>query len=314
MSPRRSAFFDIGTNTILCLIAEIRDTGRFRVLDDLAEIVGLGQGVDQTRLISPEAERRALNVLQRFVHQCRTLGVEEMTAVGTSALRDAKNSDEVRRGFRDDLGLDVRVLSGAEEAAYSFLAVQRGLPLANRELLVIDIGGGSSEFIRGNDLGVARAVSIDMGSMRLTERFIHSDPVERAEAETMITAIDRELATLPSRGINASSGVALVGIAATFTTLAAMEKRLATYSHAEIHGSRITAQQVRAQVSSLQIKTIDQRKGIIGLDPNRAEVIFAGACLIDRIMKFYGKDEMLVSDHGVRYGLLHEAAEAMQKG
>lgn len=314
MSPRRSAFFDIGTNTILCLIAEIRDTGRFRVLDDLAEIVGLGQGVDQTRLISPEAERRALNVLQRFVDQCRTLGVEEMTAVGTSALRDAKNSDQVRRGFRDDLGLDVRVLSGAEEAAYSFLAVQRGLPLANRELLVIDIGGGSTEFIRGNDLGVARAVSIDMGSMRLTERFIHSDPVERAEAETLITAIDRELAMLPSRGIDASSGVALVGIAATFTTLAAMEKRLATYSHSEIHGSRITAQQVRAQVSSLQIKTIAQRKGIIGLDPNRAEVIFAGACLIDRIMKFYGKDEMLVSDQGVRYGLLHEAAEAMQEG
>ena len=314
MSPRRSAFFDIGTNTILCLIAEIRDTGRFRVLDDLAEIVGLGQGVDQTRLISPEAERRALNVLRRFVHQCRTLGVEEMTAVGTSALRDAKNSDQVRRGFRDDLGLDVRVLSGAEEAAYSFLAVQRGLPLANRELLVIDIGGGSTEFIRGNDLGVARAVSIDMGSMRLTERFIHSDPVERAEAETLITAIDREIATLPSRGIDASSGVVLVGIAATFTTLVAMEKRLATYSHPEIHGSRITAQQVRAQVSSLQIKTIDQRRGIIGLDPNRAEVIFAGASLIDRIMKFYDKDEMLVSDQGVRYGLLHEAAEALQKG
>jgi exopolyphosphatase/guanosine-5'-triphosphate,3'-diphosphate pyrophosphatase len=314
MSPRRNAFFDIGTNTILCLIAEIRDTGRFRVLDDLAEIVGLGQGVDQTRLISPEAERRALNVLRRFVHQCRTLGVEEMTAVGTSALRDAKNSAEIRRGFRDDLGLDVRVLSGAEEAAYSFLAVQRGLPLANRELLVIDIGGGSTELIRGNDLGVARAVSIDMGSMRLTERFIHSDPVERAEAETMITAIDRELATLPGRGIDASSRVVLVGIAATFTTLAAMEKRLATYSHPEIHGSRITARQVRAQMSALEMKTIAQRKGIIGLDPKRAEVIFAGACLIDRIMKFYDKDEIVVSDQGVRYGLLHEAAEAMQQG
>jgi exopolyphosphatase / guanosine-5'-triphosphate,3'-diphosphate pyrophosphatase len=314
MSPRRSAFFDIGTNTILCLIAEIRDTGRFRVLEDLAEIVGLGQGVDQTRMISPEAEQRALNVLRRFVHQCRTLGVEEMTAVGTSALRDAKNSAEIRRGFRNDLGLDVRVLSGAEEAAYSFLAVQRGLPLANRELLVIDIGGGSTELIRGNDLGVARAVSIDMGSMRLTERFIHSDPVERAEAETMITAIDRELATLPGRGIDASSGVVLVGIAATFTTLAAMEKRLATYSHPEIHGSRITARQVRAQMSALETKTIAQRKGIVGLDPKRAEVIFAGACLIDRIMKFYDKDEIVVSDQGVRYGLLHEAAEAMQKG
>ena len=314
MSPRRSAFFDIGTNTILCLIAEIRDTGRFRVLDDLAEIVGLGQGVDQTRLISPEAARRALNVLQRFVHRCRSLGVEGMTAVGTSALRDAENSEQVRSSFRDEIGLDVRVLSGAEEAAYSFLAVQRGLPLANRELLVIDIGGGSTEFIRGNDAGVSAAISIDMGSVRLTERFLHSDPVAPAEAQTMITAIDRELAALPSRGIDASSGVVLVGIAATFTTLAAMEKRLVTYSHPAIHGSRITARQVRAQVSALQVKTIAERKGIIGLDPKRAEVIFAGACLIDRILSFYGKDEVVVSDQGVRYGLLHEAAEAMQKG
>jgi exopolyphosphatase / guanosine-5'-triphosphate,3'-diphosphate pyrophosphatase len=314
MSPRRSAFFDIGTNTILCLIAEIRDTGRFRVLDDLAEIVGLGQGVDQTRLISPEAARRALNVLQRFVHQCRSLGVEAMTAVGTSALRDAQNSEQVRSRFRDEIGLDVRVLSGAEEAAYSFLAVQRGLALANRELLVVDIGGGSSEFIRGNDLGISGAISIDMGSVRLTERFLHSDPVAPAETQAMMTAIDRELAALSSRGIDPSSGIALVGIAATFTTLAAMEKRLATYSHAAIQGSRITARQVRAQLSSLQMKTIAQRKEIIGLDPKRAEVIFAGACLIERILSFYGIDEVVVSDQGVRYGLLHEAAEAMQKG
>jgi exopolyphosphatase / guanosine-5'-triphosphate,3'-diphosphate pyrophosphatase len=314
MSPRRSAFFDIGTNTILCLIAEIRDTGRFRVLDDLAEIVGLGQGVDQTRLISPEAARRALNVLQRFVHQCRSLGVEEMTAVGTSALRDAQNSEQVRSRIRDEIGLDVRVLSGAEEAAYSFLAVQRGLALANRELLVVDIGGGSSEFIRGNDLGISGAISIDMGSVRLTERFLHSDPVAPAETQAMMTAIDRELAALSSRGIDPSSGIALVGIAATFTTLAAMEKRLATYSHAAIHGSRITARQVRVQLSSLQMKTIAQRKEIIGLDPKRAEVIFAGACLIERILSFYGIDEVVVSDQGVRYGLLHETAEAMQKG
>ena len=314
MSPRRSAFFDIGTNTILCLIAEIRDTARFRVLDDLAEIVGLGQGVDQTRLISPEAARRALNVLQRFVHQCRSLGVEAMTAVGTSALRDAQNSEQVRSRIRDEIGLDVRVLSGAEEAAYSFLAVQRGLALANRELLVVDIGGGSSEFIRGNDLGISGAISIDMGSVRLTERFLHSDPVAPAETQAMMTAIDRELAALSSRGIDPSSGIALVGIAATFTTLAAMEKRLATYSHAAIHGSRITARQVRAQLSSLQMKTIAQRKEIIGLDPKRAEVIFAGACLIERILSFYGIDEVVVSDQGVRYGLLHETAEAMQKG
>ena len=314
MSPRRSAFFDIGTNTILCLIAEIRDTGRFRVLDDLAEIVGLGQGVDHTGLISPQAEGRAARVLEQFVAHCRNLGVEETTAVGTSALRDAKNSEQVRNALRQKTGLNVRVLSGAEEAAFSFLAVERGLALQGRELLVIDVGGGSTEFIRGNDRGISRAVSIDMGSVRLTERFLHSDPVKPEELEAMIRATDRELGMLPGRGIDRISGISLVGIAATFTTLAAMEKRLAIYSHPAVHGSRLTLQQVRAQIATLQVKTVEQRKRIIGLDPKRADVILAGACLIERIMSFYQTDDVIVSDQGVRYGLLHEAAEALQKG
>ena len=154
MSPRRSAFIDIGTNTILCLIAEIRDTGRFRVLDDLAEIAGLGKGVDQTGSICAEGEQRALAVLERYLEHCKNLGVEEIIAVGTSALRDARNSAEVRARYRAKLGLEIRVISGDEEAAYSFLAVERGLALAGRELLVIDVGGGSTEFIRGNAAGV----------------------------------------------------------------------------------------------------------------------------------------------------------------
>ena len=310
MSPRRSAFFDIGTNTILCLIAEIRDTGRFRVLDDLAEIAGLGKGVDQTGLISAEAQERALQTLTRFVDQCRSLDVKEMIAVGTSALRDAKNSTQVRAAFRDRLGLEVRVLSGAEEAAYSYLAVQRGLALPQRELLVIDVGGGSTEFVRGNDSGVSRAVSIDIGSVRLTERFLRSDPVKPDEVALMSEAIDRELAGLPERGIDFGPACALVGIAATFTTLAAMEKRLATYSHAEVHGSRLTIQQVRTQVLALQGKTIAERRRMIGLEAKRAEVIFAGARLIEKIMDFYHGENAIVSDQGVRYGLLHEAAKA----
>ncbi len=310
MSPRRSAFIDVGTNTILCLIAEIRDTGRFRVLNDLAEIAGLGKGVDQTGLISAEGEQRSLAVIERYLDQCKNLGVEEIIAVGTSALRDAKNSEQVRARFHDRLGIDVRVISGTEEAAYSFLAVERGLALAGRELLVIDIGGGSSEFIRGNESGFARAVSVDIGSVRLTERYLHADPVNADEAQRMIAAIDQELDLLPSRGIDADGPLSLVGIAGTFTTLAAMEKQLARYSHAEVHGSSLTLQQVRRQVHRLEGKTIEERKRIVGLEAKRADVIFAGACLIERIMIFYHADGVIVSDQGVRYGLLHKAAKA----
>lgn len=311
MSPRRSAFIDIGTNTILCLIAEIRDTGRFRVLQDLAEISRLGKGVDQAGLISAEGEQRSVAVLERYLDQCKSLGVEEIVAVGTSALRDAKNSDEVRARFRDKLGIDVRVISGDEEAAYSFMAVERGLALAGQELLVVDIGGGSTEFIRGNHAGISRAVSIDLGSVRLTERYLHSDPVKPDEVQSIIALIDQALALLPARGIGAETALALIGVAGTFTTLAAMEKQLARYSHAEVHGSTLSLEQVRRQLCILQEKSVEERKRLVGLEPKRADVIFAGAVMVERIMIFCRVDQVVVSDQGVRYGLLYQAAKPL---
>lgn len=310
MSPRRAAFLDIGTNAILCLIADIRDTGRFRVLDDLADIAGLGQGVDRTGEIGAAGEARALAVLQRYRERCDDLGVEQIVAVGTSALRDAKNSSEVRARIRAALGIDIRVISGAEEAAYSYLAIQRGLSLPGRDLLVIDIGGGSTEFILGNDDGVERAVSIDVGSVRLTERYLHSDPVTTAEVAAMDGAIELELARLAGEFSSQSAALTLVGIAGTFTTVAAMDKKLARYSHSEVHGCQVSRATVKCQIALLQEKTLAQRKQIVGLEPKRADVIFAGAYLIDKIMQRFRAKQVVVSDQGVRYGLLHEAAQA----
>jgi exopolyphosphatase/guanosine-5'-triphosphate,3'-diphosphate pyrophosphatase len=308
MSPRRSAFIDIGTNAILCLIAEIRDTGRYRVLDDLADIARLGEGVDQTGLISVAGEQRSLEVLERYRDHCKNLGVDEIIAVGTSALRDAKNSAEVRARLRAKLGFDIRVISGAEEAAYSFLSVQRGLSCGGQELLVIDIGGGSTEFIRGNDSGVVEAISLDVGSVRLTERYLHSDPVLAEEVAAMAAAIDAALAGLRMRIANSGSPLTLIGIAGTFTTLAAIEKKLARYSHSEVHGSSLALAEVKRQIRLFQAMRIAERKQIVGLEPKRADVIFAGACLIERIMNFFHADRVTVSDQGVRYGLLHESA------
>ena len=310
MSPRRSAFIDIGTNTILCLIAEIRDTGRFRILDDLADIAGLGKGVDESGVISVGGEARALATLERHLDQCKNLGVEEIVAVGTSALRDAQNSAEVRARYRARLGLDIHVISGAEEAAYSFLAVQCGLDLGGQELLVIDVGGGSTEFIRGNRAGVSGAVSIDVGSVRLTERYLPSDPVQAAEVEVMDAAIDNALDPLPERGIRAEAALNLIGIAGTFTTLAAMEKKLLRYSHSEVHGSRLTLEQIQGQTRALQERSLAERKRLIGLEEKRADVIFAGARLVEKILARFGAGTVTVSDQGVRYGLLYEAAQA----
>jgi exopolyphosphatase/guanosine-5'-triphosphate,3'-diphosphate pyrophosphatase len=305
ISPR-FAFIDIGTNTILCLIAELRDGGRFRVLNDLAEITRLGGAVDRTGLISLEGEQRSSAVLRRYLDTCKTLGVEEVIAVGTSALRDARNSFEVRQRWRAELGLDVRVIAGDEEAGYSFLAVQKGLSLSGQELLVIDIGGGSTEFIRGNESGVTQALSTNLGSVRLTERFLRSDPVSDEEIADMSGAIDRELDGLREHWLDLRAPSIWVGIAGTFTTLAAVEKQLTRYSHSMVHGSNLTHPEVQRQVRLFQSKTLAERKTIPGLEPKRADVILAGAFLIDRMMMLFGARQLIVSDQGVRYGLLYE--------
>lgn len=311
MSPRRSAFIDVGTNTILCLIADIRDTGRFRVLDDMAEIARLGQGVDQSGIIGAAGEQRAVEILARYRDRCKDLGVEDIIAVGTSAMRDAKNSAGVRARIRDALGIDIRVISGAEEAGYSFLAVQRGLSLLGQELLVIDIGGGSTELILGNANGVSRALSVNVGSVRLTERYLHSDPVSAEEVAAMSFTVQAHLAGIPNE-IAARAGNAMwVGIAGTFTTLAAIERKLARYSHSQVHGSVLTLAEVKRQVARLQARTIAERKQILGLEPKRADVIFAGAYLIEKLMESLGAKQVLVSDQGVRYGLLYETAGSL---
>jgi exopolyphosphatase/guanosine-5'-triphosphate,3'-diphosphate pyrophosphatase len=147
--------------------------------------------------------------------------------------------------------------------------------------------------------------------VRLTERCLHSDPVRPEEVHEMIEAIDRELSLVGERGIRANSAVTLVGIAGTFTTLAAMEKKLERYSHNQVHGSALTLDEVRRQILSLQEKTIAERKRIVGLEPKRADVIFAGASLLERIMTCWHAETVIVSDQGVRYGLLHEAARPL---
>jgi exopolyphosphatase/guanosine-5'-triphosphate,3'-diphosphate pyrophosphatase len=305
MTAERCAFFDIGTNTILCLIAELAG-GQFTVLDDLAEITRLGEGVDRTAQISPQGEGRSREVLRRYLERCSALGVVKFFAVGTSALRDAQNSAEVRSRLKRELELEVRVISGEEEAAYSFLAAQKGLSLAGRELLVIDIGGGSTEFIRGNDSGVSESVSLDLGSVRLTERFVHSDPVSAEECNQMLAVMDRELAALKDRWFMKSSQLTMVGIAGTFTTLAAVEKKLVHYSHSEVHGTILDLAEVQRQARLFQGKTLAERKMIPGLEPKRADVILAGARLIEKIMFLFEIDRVIVSDQGVRYGLLYE--------
>jgi len=316
----RFATIDVGTNTILLLVAELDEDGAFRILTDRAEIARLGEGVDRTRSLSAAGVERALEVLREYLQACRNFGVEEIAAAGTSALRDALNAKSFLARLKHEFKLDLRVLSGREEAAYSYLAVQKGLQLDAQDVLVVDVGGGSTEFIWAKDGKLHGWASLDVGSVRLTERFLASDPARREECDRLIQTVDQSLGKLladwgalrqaQGRSLRQAQGEsnrpAMVGIAGTFTTLSAVEKGLTHYSHSEVHGSRLTRAEVERQVELYRASTIAERKRIPGLEPKRADVILAGALVIQRIMTLFDIDEAIVSDQGIRYGLLYE--------
>lgn len=306
VGAKRFAAIDIGTNTILLLAAALKGNGAFQVLEDLAEIPRLGEGVDRTGQIGLAGAQRSLEVLRRYLGRCRALGVNEIVAAGTSALRDARNAGEFSARLKRELGLVLRVLSGAEEAFYSFLAVQKGLALGAQEVLAVDVGGGSAELIWGKGGKLHRCASPDLGSVRLTERLLPSDPVRKDECARLATLIDTGLAGVVADWKMKDRFELMVGIGGTFTTLAAIEKGLSRYSHGEVHGSQLTRAEVQRQIGLFKSKTIAERKGIIGLEAQRADVILAGAMLVDRIMARFGMEQVTVSDQGIRYGLLYE--------
>lgn len=308
---KRFAAIDIGTNTILLLVAELEGNGTFQLLDDRAEITRLGERVDQTHNIGPDGEKRSVQALKSYLARCGELSVDEIVAVGTSALRDARNAGDFKARLKRELGLDLRILSGEEEAAYSYLAVQRGLALEAKEVLVVDVGGGSTELIWGKGGALHRSISLDLGSVRLTERFLISDPVRDDECAALTRTLDCEMEPLRTHWRIEGHFHTMVGIAGTFTTLAAIEKRLRQYSHSEVHGSRLSRAEVGRQIRLFKGKTIAERREIPGLEPKRADVILAGAILIDRIMALFHVDQVTVSDQGIRYGILHEKLGAV---
>lgn len=306
MAKRRFAAIDLGTNTILLLIAESESNRTFRILADEAEIARLGEGVERTRSIGPEGENRSLQVLRNYLQKCKALAVDEIAAVGTSALRDARNAGDFIARLKRELNLDLRILSGEEEARYSYLAVQKGLALEREELLVVDVGGGSTEFVWAKEGRLHRWASLELGSVRLTERFLLSDPVQEKECAQLTGAIDQELGRLLADWAKKSSFSKLVGIAGTFTTLAAVAKGLRDYSHSEVHGSRLDRAEIARQIRLFKARSVAERREIPGLEPKRADVILAGALLIDRIMAHFHLEQVIVSDQGIRYGLLYE--------
>ncbi|MGH7948499.1 MAG: Ppx/GppA phosphatase family protein [Candidatus Binataceae bacterium] len=303
------AAFDVGTNTVLMLAVESDGVGTPRVLADLSRITRLGRGVDRSGKLDPESAARTLDVIAGFAREARALGVERIVGVATAALRDARDGGEFIAEVRRRTGVALDLITGDAEAQLSYLAVRRGLSMEPHErLLIVDIGGGSTELIRAGSGRELSLQSAQIGSVRLTERFVRSDPPAQAELEAIARAVDAALEGLgwdftPDR---------LVGIAGTATTICAVALRLATYDHAIVHGRVLSRDDVRATLHRFISLPLNERKSLAGLHEARADVIIAGTIILDRVMERFNAKRVTVSDQGVRWGLVWRELEAAQ--
>jgi len=299
--PDRVASIDIGTNTILLLIAEVNQ-GKLRPLLETETIVGLGKGLLRNGLLSPEAMDRGYETLNQYMTCCRSMGVQRIFAVGTSALRDARNSAEFLGGAKKGLDLSIEVLSGEEEAGLSFLAVANDLQIPEETILVVDVGGGSTEWILGKGHQVIQRVSLPMGSVRFTEQFLLSDPVREEEWHRMKQQAIGLFSDIPRSG----ALPLMVAVGGTATTLASVALGLKEFSAEKIHHFILTEETLRAQLSLYRSKSVAERRKIPGLFPNRADVILAGGAILYFAMEKAGCASSLVSCHGIRHGLLYK--------
>ncbi|MCX4676667.1 Ppx/GppA family phosphatase [Streptomyces sp. NBC_01433] len=311
----RVAAIDCGTNSIRLLVADADPaTGEIAELDRRMQIVRLGQGVDRTGRLAPEALERTFAACREYAAAIKELGAERVRFVATSASRDAENSDEFVRGVLDILGVEPEVISGDQEAELSFLGATKELAGSDqlaKPYLVVDIGGGSTEFVVGDD-EVRAARSVDIGCVRMTERHLVRDGVvidpPTLGAVTAIRAdIDAAL-DLAQETVPLGEAATLVGLAGTVTTVAAIALGLTEYDPAAIHHSRVSFEQVQEITGRLLSSTHEERAAIPAMHPGRVDVITSGALVLLAVMKRTGAQEVVVSEHDILDGIAWSAA------
>ena len=299
----RLATIDIGTNTTLLLVADTSD-GETLVLAERAEITRLGRGIGADGGLGRPGIERTLAVLADYVAIARAHGAS-LHAIGTEGLRRAPNARDFLTPAAAILGAPVEVIDGDREAALTFLAAERSFPDATAGTsVVIDIGGGSTEIIVASAGRVRFRRSLPLGSVRLTEKHVHGDPATPGEVAAITREIVQHLADVPFP----TEALSLIGTAGTVTTLAAMSLGLLSYDPTVVHGHRLTLPALEHQIDRLRTSTQAERETMAGLDPKRADVILAGACILRQIALAAHAPEILVSDRGIRWGLLFEIA------
>jgi len=296
----RVAAIDCGTNSIRLLIAEPGVDGGLVDVAREMRIVRLGQGVDRTGRLAPEAIARTRDALVDYAELIEKRGASAVRMVATSATRDAANRDEFTTMVRAVLGADPEVISGAEEAALSFAGAVAGLPGAASPVLVADIGGGSTELVLGN--GTLASHSMDIGCVRMTERHLRADPPSAAQIAATEADV-RAAIRVAARDVPLALAATFVGVAGTVTTLAAIVSGLPSYDAAAIHGSTMTAAEVGDVTARLLAMTHEQRAALPVMHPGRVDVIGGGALILRELVAASGVSSVVASEHDILDGI-----------
>jgi exopolyphosphatase/guanosine-5'-triphosphate,3'-diphosphate pyrophosphatase len=301
----RVAVVDLGTNTTRLLVADV-EQARVHEVVRRTRITRLGEGVDSRRRLLPLPIARVRNCLADYRRELEALGAERTLAVATSAIRDAENGEAFLGEIEWSYGFTTRLLTGEEEALLTFRGVTGARNLEGRTL-VVDIGGGSTELIAG-ERDVEFQVSTDLGSVRLTERFLRADPPGEGELSACASAIRSVLAERVPDGVRANVATA-VGVAGTVTSLAALDLELVEYDPERVHGHQLGLDAVGEQLGRLAALPLVERRRVPGLEPERAPVIVAGALILREVLRNFRLDWIEVSERDLLHGAALEAAE-----
>lgn len=307
----RLAGVDIGTLTCRLLIARVTHEGRVVELHAERRVLRLGEGLERDRMLRPAPMSRVVDTLRQWRETIESYGVDAEAAVATSAVREATNREEFLARAKQEAGFDVEVITGEEEARRTLLGIRSGLPSDVSGVLGLDIGGGSTEFILDRPGQPPAVQSIELGVVRMTERELQHDPPTREELRAVREQVRGAAEQVRAR-LGDLRGTTLVGTAGTITTLAAMAQRLPSYSAARIHNYRLGLDTIRSLEDRILQRTRAERKGMPGLEAGREDVIAAGTLMLRGIMETLAYDECLVSDLGLREGIVLDLAKRLQ--
>jgi exopolyphosphatase/guanosine-5'-triphosphate,3'-diphosphate pyrophosphatase len=303
IAAHRYAAIDVGTNSVKLYVGELRADGAWSTVVERSEITRLGEGLEEGGPLREEPMERTLTAIEKLADEARRNGAEAIVAAGTAGLRMASNSDEFVKTVHERAGIELEVISGEDESRLAYHAVEDSLGrLGLGSVVMFDTGGGSSQFTFGQGEEILERFSVNVGAVRYTERFGLDKAVDEAALAAALDAIASDLARLDGR----AAPDVLVGIGGALTNLAAVKLALEPYDPERIRNAELERDEVERQIELYRSRSADERREIVGLQPKRAEVILAGACIVRTVLEKLGADSLRVADRGLRHGLLAE--------